>query len=202
MAAAWNCLSARRYEKCCCFLTSHGTSYGGGACISVRNKWPADMIQRVPLVSGHPLERVEGCRHTDELMANLLVMVDSVWISMRASACRCSMTDKVWWTRWSWFSHQGRQRFHQSTSINLLFCFFGLIFLEKKGEVFYVSVSDERGEKISNLLLMLTSKCFLWISMTYEETGKGTFEDEQQQNVAFYWDVFLHKSSGLESCRG
>lgn len=47
-------------------------------------------------VSGHPLERVEGCRHTDELMGNLLVMVDSVWISMRASACRCSMTDKVW----------------------------------------------------------------------------------------------------------
>lgn len=30
MAGAWDCLSARLYEKCCCFLTSHGTSYGGG----------------------------------------------------------------------------------------------------------------------------------------------------------------------------
>lgn len=36
------------------------------------------MIQRVRVVPEHSLERVEGSRHTDELMGNLLVMVDSV----------------------------------------------------------------------------------------------------------------------------
>lgn len=92
------CVCVPFYEKCCCFLTSHGTSCG-------KEKEHASALrlndQRIWFkeshdVPEHPLERVEGSRHTDELMGNLLVMVDSVWISMRVSVCGCSMTDKVW----------------------------------------------------------------------------------------------------------
>lgn len=56
-------------------------------------------------------ERVEGCRHTDELMGNLLVMVDSVWISMREPPwpTRCGGPAGVDWTVAIVDIHQSRR---------------------------------------------------------------------------------------------
>lgn len=86
------------YEKHCCFLTSRGTSYGkekehaSVLRLNDQQTWSKGSCD----VPKHPLERVDGSWNTDELMGNLLVMVDSAWISMRVSVCGCSMTDKVW----------------------------------------------------------------------------------------------------------
>lgn len=111
-------VSARLYEKCCCFLTSHGTSYGKEKehASALRLNDQRTWFKGSHDVPEHPLERVEGSRHTDELMGNLLVMVDSVWISMRVSVWGCSMTDKVWWACWSWFSHMAC---HSALPVNI-----------------------------------------------------------------------------------
>lgn len=95
------------YEKCCCFPTSHGTSYGKEKehASALRLNDQRTWFKGCRGVPERRVERVEGSRHTDELMGNLLVMVESVWISMRVSACGRSMTDKVCWAGWSWFSH-------------------------------------------------------------------------------------------------